>query len=212
MGDSQPKASSCPAVTPGLQPNGTSMKIAVAGKGGSGKTTVAGTLARTLARQGYRVLAIDADPAPNLAITLGIPRELAEGINSIPRDLLERRTGVPEIVRGQNQVGLTKLGPQVATPSVTALRDMVATLALGEHGADFVRELPRLFDRRPQVRPWAHTSPLARWAIRTAGLCPCSRAAGTSRWGAPAPVDACTLLGCWGLSWGSPHSRIGASH
>ena len=41
---------------------------------------------------------------------------------------------VPEIVRGQDQVGLTKLGPQVATPSVTALRDMVATLALGEHG------------------------------------------------------------------------------
>jgi uncharacterized membrane protein len=41
---------------------------------------------------------------------------------------------VPEIVRGQDQVGLTKLGPQVATPSVAALRDMVATLALGEHG------------------------------------------------------------------------------
>ena len=41
---------------------------------------------------------------------------------------------VPEIVRGQDQVGLTKLGAQVATPSVAALRDMVATLALGEHG------------------------------------------------------------------------------
>lgn len=41
---------------------------------------------------------------------------------------------VPEIVRGQDQVGLTKLGPQVATPSLAALRNMVATLALGEHG------------------------------------------------------------------------------
>lgn len=94
MGDAQTENSNCPAVTPGIEPNGTSMKIAVSGKGGSGKTTIAGTLARTLARQGYRVLAIDADPAPNLAITLGIPREEVQSISSIPRDLLERRTNL----------------------------------------------------------------------------------------------------------------------
>jgi CO dehydrogenase maturation factor len=94
MGERETRNSNCPALTPGVVPNGTSMKIAVAGKGGSGKTTVAGTLARTLARQGYRVLAIDADPAPNLAITLGIPRDQAGSITSIPRDLLERRTNL----------------------------------------------------------------------------------------------------------------------
>ena len=47
------------------------MKIAIAGKGGSGKTTIAGTLARALARSSDRgVLAIDADSNPNLGVTL----------------------------------------------------------------------------------------------------------------------------------------------
>ncbi|MCD4816636.1 MAG: AAA family ATPase, partial [Methanosarcinales archaeon] len=36
------------------------MKIAITGKGGVGKTTLAGTLARLLARDGMDVLAIDA--------------------------------------------------------------------------------------------------------------------------------------------------------
>lgn len=67
------------------------MRIAVAGKGGSGKTTVAGTLARALGRRGGPVLAIDADTNPNLAVTLGIPRERAEGIRPVPHDLLAER-------------------------------------------------------------------------------------------------------------------------
>jgi CO dehydrogenase maturation factor len=36
------------------------VKIAVTGKGGVGKTTLSGTIARLLARDGYDVLAIDA--------------------------------------------------------------------------------------------------------------------------------------------------------
>src|SRR5918997_2260418 len=51
------------------------MKIAVAGKGGSGKTTVAGTLARALARPGRSVLAIDGDTNPMLGISLGVGPE-----------------------------------------------------------------------------------------------------------------------------------------
>ncbi|MCI0547826.1 MAG: AAA family ATPase, partial [Candidatus Rokubacteria bacterium] len=51
------------------------MKIAVAGKGGSGKTTIAATLARLLARRGRKVLALDADSNPNLSVSLGLPRE-----------------------------------------------------------------------------------------------------------------------------------------
>ena len=48
------------------------MKIAVVGKGGSGKTTVAATLARSLARRGAHVVALDCDSNPNLGISLGL--------------------------------------------------------------------------------------------------------------------------------------------
>ncbi len=59
------------------------MKIAVTGKGGSGKTTVAGALARHLARAGHRVVAIDADPNPNLGIALGVSQSATEALQPI---------------------------------------------------------------------------------------------------------------------------------
>jgi len=69
------------------------MRIAIAGKGGTGKTTIAGTLARALARSSDReVLAIDADTNPNLASVLGISRDRAEEIVTLPRNLMQRRT------------------------------------------------------------------------------------------------------------------------
>lgn len=67
----------------------SSVKIAIGGKGGTGKTTVAGTLARTLARSGREVVAMDADSNPNLHAILGFTSEQADAIESIPRDLLE---------------------------------------------------------------------------------------------------------------------------
>jgi CO dehydrogenase maturation factor len=48
------------------------MRIAVVGKGGAGKSVVAGTMARLLARRGDKVLALDSDPIPGLAISLGL--------------------------------------------------------------------------------------------------------------------------------------------
>ncbi len=71
------------------------MKIAVAGKGGVGKTLIAGTLARLLAREGYRVLAIDADPAMSLSYALGIPFEVSSRLTPIAenKSLIEERTG-----------------------------------------------------------------------------------------------------------------------
>ena len=51
------------------------MRIAVAGKGGVGKTTVAGTVARALAQSGHTVLAVDADTNPMLGISLGVGPE-----------------------------------------------------------------------------------------------------------------------------------------
>ena len=56
------------------------MKIAVSGKGGVGKTLLSGTLASYYAKKGFKVMAIDADPSPNLALTLGIPIEEANKI------------------------------------------------------------------------------------------------------------------------------------
>ena len=70
------------------------MKIAVSGKGGVGKTLVAGVLAEFLVRRGFKVLAIDADPAPNLALTLGI--SLVESNKIVPisenKELIESKT------------------------------------------------------------------------------------------------------------------------
>ena len=68
------------------------MRIAIAGKGGSGKTTISGTLARLLARAGRQVVAIDADTNPNLATTLGVQPDRAKDITALPRSLLKRET------------------------------------------------------------------------------------------------------------------------
>lgn len=64
------------------------MKVATVGKGGSGKTTIAGTLSRILARAGGKVLAIDGDPNPNLALMLGLTREAADSIRYIPPSIM----------------------------------------------------------------------------------------------------------------------------
>lgn len=48
------------------------MRIGFVGKGGSGKSALAGTLCRILARRGHRVLALDADNVPGLAFTIGL--------------------------------------------------------------------------------------------------------------------------------------------
>ena len=66
------------------------MRIAIAGKGGSGKTTLSGTIARLLAQSGRRVVAVDADTNPNLATTLGLTADRSREIVALPRTLLKR--------------------------------------------------------------------------------------------------------------------------
>ncbi|MBW6470588.1 MAG: AAA family ATPase [Methanosarcinaceae archaeon] len=77
--------------------------MAVTGKGGVGKTTFSGTLARMLARDGYDVLAIDADADMNLASALGI--------NNPPRPLTDYKDMIDE--RAGAEGGVFKFNPKV---------------------------------------------------------------------------------------------------
>ncbi|MGH9224062.1 MAG: AAA family ATPase [Acidimicrobiales bacterium] len=65
------------------------MRIAVCGKGGSGKSMISGALARSLAMRGHTVVAVDADPNPNLGISLGVARETVETMKPILNALLD---------------------------------------------------------------------------------------------------------------------------
>jgi CO dehydrogenase maturation factor len=71
------------------------MKIAVSGKGGTGKTFLAANLASAFSRQGYPVIAIDADPSPNLGLSLGLSFEEAGKILPVAEneDLVRLKTG-----------------------------------------------------------------------------------------------------------------------
>lgn len=73
------------------------MKIAVSGKGGVGKTSISGSLARLFARDGFKVLAIDNDSAMNLSYTLGIDSEIKKEIVPISEmtELVKERVNVP---------------------------------------------------------------------------------------------------------------------
>lgn len=65
------------------------MKVAVIGKGGVGKTVVSGILSRSLARQGWKVVALDCDSNPNLGISLGIGADATERLATIRQSLDE---------------------------------------------------------------------------------------------------------------------------
>jgi hypothetical protein len=67
------------------------------------------------------------------ALVVGAPRRRSTAIAG-GLVLLGLAAWIPEIVRGQHQIGVTKFDPQSATPSLTGLRDAFATLALGENG------------------------------------------------------------------------------
>lgn len=78
------------------------MKIAVAGKGGAGKTTIAGTLARIFARRGYETLAIDADLNCNLAFTLGVSQRDAAGLAGLPATVIQQVAGFSDEETGSS--------------------------------------------------------------------------------------------------------------
>ena len=105
------------------------MKLAITGKGGVGKTTLASTLARLYADEGRTVLAADVDPDANLGLALGLSKEEVDVIVPISkmRSLVEERTGASDASR------FYKLNPYVADIPEKYSRDIngVKLLVMG---------------------------------------------------------------------------------
>jgi len=87
------------------------MKVAISGKGGVGKTTLAGVMARMLSADGRKVLAIDADPDSNFASAIGLDKETLAKLTPIASmtSLIEERTGAKKGSFGP----MFKLNPKV---------------------------------------------------------------------------------------------------
>lgn len=87
------------------------MKIAISGKGGVGKTTLAGVMARIFAERGFKVLAIDADADANLASAIGIDKEKVNSTMplALMTDFIEERTSAKKGTYGS----FFKLNPRV---------------------------------------------------------------------------------------------------
>ena len=94
------------------------MKIAVSGKGGAGKTTLAALSAAELLRRGLRVTAIDADPNPTLAPCLGL--------TTMPTPLLE----MSDEIEARVGSGVIRLNPRVD--------DLVDKIAVGQDGLQLI--------------------------------------------------------------------------
>ena len=107
------------------------MKVAISGKGGVGKTTLAGVMARILASQGYKVLSIDADPDSNLASAIGIEPAKLKEIQPLAqmKEMIEERTGAKRGAYGS----FFKMNPKVddIPDKFSVTKDGIKLLVLG---------------------------------------------------------------------------------
>lgn len=103
------------------------MKIAVCGKGGVGKTTISGLLCRSLGSRGISVLAIDGDPNPNLALTLGIDPKA-----TMPKALTSKMLEVYEKEDGKKYAKLNLPLAEVMNTYGIKTNDNVTLLAVGQ--------------------------------------------------------------------------------
>jgi CO dehydrogenase maturation factor len=99
------------------------VRVAFVGKGGAGKSAISGTFARLLARRGVPVLAVDSDPMPGMAFSIGLPQSDA----GIPDDAV--------VERGDDEEGPRfRLRPDLS--SIEAIERYAAT---GPDGVRFLQ-------------------------------------------------------------------------
>lgn len=103
------------------------MKIAVCGKGGVGKTTISGLLCRILGSKGIPVLAIDGDPNPNLALTLGL-----DPTTAMPKPLTSKLLEVYQKEDGKKYAKLNVPLAEVMDTYGIKATENVTLLAVGQ--------------------------------------------------------------------------------
>ncbi|HVN23827.1 MAG TPA: carbon monoxide dehydrogenase accessory protein CooC [Syntrophorhabdales bacterium] len=107
------------------------MKVAISGKGGVGKTTLAGVMSRILADRGFKVLSIDADPDSNLASAIGIEPAKLKDVQPLAqmKEFIEERTGSKRGAYGS----FFKMNPKVddIPEKFSIAKDGVRLLILG---------------------------------------------------------------------------------
>lgn len=131
------------------------MRVAFVGKGGAGKSAISGTFARLLARKGHPVLAIDSDPLPGMAYSLGLPHDDAP----LPDEAIEDRPEEEEGPRYRLRAGLSP---------VEAVERYAATAPDGVRFLQFgkVRTDPRaLFRSQFAFRQIIRELPVDRWDL-----------------------------------------------
>jgi CO dehydrogenase maturation factor len=151
-----PKPALWPVDMP-LQPRPTApLWIGFAGKGGAGKSVLSGTLARVLARRGHRVLAIDSDPMPGLAHSLGV----AEPESPLLMQAAEKPEKGPWRLR-------SGIGPATAVRRYTTpAPDGVRLMQLGKAGNDGLTPFNGSVNAFLQiVRRMHEASSMYSWAI-----------------------------------------------
>ena len=131
------------------------VRVAFVGKGGVGKSAIAGTFARALGRRGEPVLAIDSDPMPGMAFSLGLPRSDAP----LPDEAVEERTEGEEGPRFRLRKGLTA-AEAVERYAATA-PDGVRFLQFGKHRGQVAPIIRSQFAFRQIVREL----PAERWHL-----------------------------------------------
>jgi CO dehydrogenase maturation factor len=100
------------------------MRVAFVGKGGAGKSSLAGTFARVLTETRDRVLALDSDPMPGLAFSLGVPHV----DTGLPDDVVEE-----DAVDGRRfRLAGGRSGTEVVEQHATRTTDGVYFLQLGK--------------------------------------------------------------------------------